>query len=147
MRSSTKYIKSNKMRFFFYFMSSHFYKPQQFSQTTFISRNIIALLIYHIHLISKRQHITYWYLPSYTRGFSSFVLVKFHIISKIWSLYRTLFCINRSSWIIDIIVKYLRCEKLWKLNYNSLFLFISNQKPDQIFLKEIPSKMWFLRIE
>ena len=147
MRSSTKYIKSNKMRFFFYFMSSHFYKPQQFSQTTFISRNIIALLIYHIHLISKRQHITYWYLPSYTQGFSFFWWVNFHVISKIWSRYQILFCINNSTWIKMIGRKTSPMSKIIKVR---LWLIISPYfefKTWSIFLKEIPSKMWFLRIE
>ena len=81
-------LKGTKWDFFFYFMSSHFYKPQQFSQTTFISRNIIALLIYHIHLISKRQHITYWYLPSYTLGFLLNESNIDSVIAVFWKYFR-----------------------------------------------------------
>ena len=105
--------------FFFYFMSSHFYKPQQFSQTTLISRNIIAVLIYHIHLISKRQHITYWYLPSYTRGFSFYVDKFSYNFPKFEAHIKHHFCIDTSTfWLsaemVSPIWKHIRFE-LWLL--------------------------------
>ena len=117
-------LKVTKWDFFFYFMSSHFYKPQQFSQTTFTSRNIIALLIYHIHLISKRQHITYWYLPSYTRGFSFHVNKLSYNFPKFEAHIKHHFSIDKSTCIFalryfDWAQKwYLLCQSISDLNYD-----------------------------